>query len=148
MKIRNAEEARAWRAKLGSVTESLPDDAAAENVELLDSWRKNTAYKAGNRRRWGGSAYKCRNDHVSEEQFPPPLIPALWAAIDVSHSGTIEDPIPAARGMEYVYGLYYIDPEDGLVYLCTRTGEPDGGVIVLHYLPHELVGQYFALAEV
>ena len=49
----------------------------------------------------------------------------------------------AARSMEYTYGLYYADPEDGKVYLCTRTGEADGGTITLHYLPHELVGMYF-----
>ena len=30
-----------------------------------------------------------------------------------------------------------------MVYLCTRTGEADGGTITLHYLPHELVGLYF-----
>ena len=49
--------------------------------------------------------------------------------------------------MEYTYGLYYRDPEDALVYLCQRTGEAEGGKVVLQYLPHELVGQYFALAE-
>ena len=60
--------------------------------------------------------------------------------------GLLEDPIPAARGMEYTYGLYYRDPEDGQRYLCQRTGEAEGGKVVLQYLPHELVGQYFALA--
>ena len=33
--------------------------------------------------------------------------------------------------------------EDGNIYLCQRTGEASGGTIVLQYLPHELVGQYF-----
>ena len=32
------------------------------------------------------------------------------------------------------------------LYLCERTGEAAGGVIVLQYLPHELVGQYFSEA--
>lgn len=45
--------------------------------------------------------------------------------------------------MEYVYGLYYSDPEDNKVYLCARTGEAAGGTVVLQYLPHELVGHYF-----
>ena len=49
--------------------------------------------------------------------------------------------------MEYTYGLYYRDPEDGQRYLCQRTGESEGGKVVLQYLPHELVGQYFTLAE-
>ena len=63
--------------------------------------------------------------------------------IDVAHAGTQDDPIPAERGMEYVYGLYYADSEDGKLYLCQRTGEVTGGTVVLQYMPHELVGQYF-----
>ena len=49
--------------------------------------------------------------------------------------------------MEYTYGLYYSDPGDSKVYLCTRTGEIDGGTITLHYLPHELVGLYVEEAQ-
>ena len=45
--------------------------------------------------------------------------------------------------MEYVYGLYYLDSEDGKLYLCQRAGEAAGGTVVLHYMPHELVGNYF-----
>lgn len=37
--------------------------------------------------------------------------------------------------------------QDGNLYLCQRTGEAAGGTIVLQYLPHELVGQYFDLAN-
>ena len=45
--------------------------------------------------------------------------------------------------MEYEYGKYYLDGEDGKTYLCERIGEQAGGKIVLQYLPHELVGNYF-----
>ena len=45
--------------------------------------------------------------------------------------------------MEYQYGLYYLDPEDSKLYLCKRTGEAEGGKVILQYLPHELIGQYF-----
>ena len=63
--------------------------------------------------------------------------------IAAGQAGTVEDPIPAARGMEYEYGKYYRDPEDGKTYLCQRTGEAEEGKVVLQYLPHELTGQYF-----
>ena len=33
--------------------------------------------------------------------------------------------------------------EDGKTYKCERIGEAAGGKIVLQYLPHELVGNYF-----
>ena len=65
----------------------------------------------------------------------------LRVVINTSSPGTIDDPIPAARGMEYEYGKYYLDPEDGKKYLCKRGSET--GSIVLYYLPHELIGQYF-----
>ena len=69
--------------------------------------------------------------------------PIEFTVIDVAHAGTQDDPIPAERGMEYVYGLYYLDSEDGKLYLCQRTGEAAVGTVVLQYLPHELVGHYF-----
>ena len=65
----------------------------------------------------------------------------IFENIDAGHAGTIDNPIPAARGMEYEYGKYYLDPEDGKTYLFKR-GEETGS-IVLYYLPHELIGQYF-----
>ena len=51
---------------------------------------------------------------------------------------------PALRGIEYEYGKYYLDPEDEKTYLCKRGEET--GTIVLQYLPHELIGQYFEVA--
>ena len=68
---------------------------------------------------------------------------AIVVTQEVDHAGTQDDPIPAARGMEYEYGKYYLDGEDGKTYLCERTGEQAGGKITLQYLPHELVGNYF-----
>lgn len=65
----------------------------------------------------------------------------IFENIDSGHAGTIDNPIPAARGMEYEYGKYYLDQEDSKTYLCKRLNET--GTIVLYYLPHELIGQYF-----
>jgi hypothetical protein len=39
-----------------------------------------------------------------------------------------------------VSGLYYLDEEDGKLYVCTRSA-------TLHYMPHELIGQYFETVE-
>lgn len=87
--------------------------------------------------------YRCNQPHTSQADWKPQITPALWTRIDKSHGGGESDPIPATRGMEYVYGKYYLDPEDEKIYLCKRTGEPEGGTITLHYLPHELIGHYF-----
>lgn len=122
---------------------SLSDGEAATVPELITAWAYPVAYAEGDRRSYGGKVYKCRQAHTSQEGWKPSATPALWVVIDVAHAGTQDDPIPASRGMEYEYGKYYLDSEDGKTYLCERTGEAAGGKIVLQYLPHELVGNYF-----
>lgn len=122
---------------------SLSDGEAASVPELITAWAYPVAFAEGDRRSYGGKVYKCRQAHTSQADRTPDKTPALWAVIDAEHAGTQADPIPAARGMEYEYGKYYLDGEDGKVYLCERTGEAAGGKIVLQYLPHELVGNYF-----
>ena len=122
---------------------SLSDGEAATVPELITAWAYPVAYADGDRRSYGGKVYKCRQAHTSQADWTPDKTPNLWAVIDAEHAGTQADPIPAARGMEYEYGKYYLDSEDGKTYKCERIGEAAGGKIVLQYLPHELVGQYF-----
>lgn len=124
---------------------SLSDGEAASVPELITAWAYPVAYAEGDRRSYGGKVYKVRpgQTHTSQADWTPDKTPALWAVIDAEHAGTQDDPIPAARGMEYEYGKYYLDGEDGKTYLCERTGEQAGGKITLQYLPHELVGNYF-----
>lgn len=122
---------------------SLSDGEAASVPELITAWAYPVDYAEGDRRNYGGKVCKCRQAHTSQADWTPDKTPALWAVIDAEHAGTQDDPIPASRGMEYEYGKYYLDSEDGKVYLCERTGEQTGGKITLQYLPHELVGNYF-----
>ena len=122
---------------------SLSDGEAASVPELITAWAYPVAYAEGDRRSYGGKVYKCRQGHTSQADWTPDKTPNLWAVIDAEHAGTQADPIPAARGMEYEYGKYYLDSEDGKTYKCERIGEAPGGKIVLQYLPHELVGNYF-----
>lgn len=124
---------------------SLSDGEAATVPELITAWAYSVAYAEGDRRSYGGKVYKCRQAHTSQADWMPDKTPNLWAVIDAEHAGTQADPIPAARGMEYEYGKYYLDSEDGKTYKCERTGEAAGGKIVLQYLPHELLGNYFTV---
>ena len=135
------QQAQAIRAIIDSVTGTMEDTDAAKNPMLFLPWEADTKYSAGDRRRHDGKVYKCLQAHTSQVGWEPPSVPALWVVINTSSPGTIDDPIHAARGMEYEYGKYYLDPEDGKTYLCKR-GEETGS-IVLYYLPHELVLQYF-----
>ena len=122
-----------------------PDEQAAAVPTLYPTWKSGEAVETDDRRYYepDGRLYKCRQAHTTQADWAPDVTPAMWAVFDVTHAGTTEDPIPASRGMDYVYGKYYRDPEDSKTYLCKRTGEEEGGTINLQYLPHELVGQYF-----
>ena len=122
---------------------SLSDGEAATVPELITAWAYPVDYAEGDRRSYGGKVHKCRQAHTSQADWTPDKTPALWAVIDAEHAGTQDDPIPASRGMEYEYGKYYLDSEDGKTYKCERIGEAAGGKIILQYLPHELLGQYF-----
>lgn len=137
------EQAQEIRTSIDNVTGTMADADAAKNPMLFLPWEVNTKYEVGDRRRYDGKVYKCRQAHTSQVDWEPPAVPALWVVINTSSPGTIDDPIPASRGMEYEYGKYYLDPEDGKTYLCKRTGEATGGTVVLQYMPHELVGHYF-----
>lgn len=131
------------RPMIEQASASLSDGEAATVPELITAWAYPVAFAEGDRRSHGGKVYKCRQAHTSQADWTPDKTPALWAVIDAEHAGTQADPIPAARGMEYEYGKYYLDSEDGKTYKCERTGEAAGGKITLQYLPHELVGNYF-----
>lgn len=131
------------RPIIEQATVSLSDGEAATVPELITAWAYPVKCNEGERRSYSGKVYKCRQAHTSQADWTPDKTPALWAVIDAAHAGTQDDPIPAARGMEYEYGKYYLDVEDGKTYKCERIGEAAGGKIVLQYLPHELLGQYF-----
>lgn len=143
--------ARSLRPYIEQAAQSLSDADGLKAKALYPRWEKlvqlgSVTAPAGFRFSYGGNLYKCVNANPTfqSDWIPGNGTAALYVRIDEAHAGTLSDPIPAARSMEYTYGLYYSDPEDGKVYLCTRTGEADGGTVTLHYLPHELVGLYFA----
>ena len=148
--------AQALRPVIESVAVNLTDSEVAKSPELIMKWREHIGetVQSGDRRSDTDEAgvlrvYKVNDGmgHTTQADWAPHLTPAMWTVIDVEHVGTIEDPIPAARGMEYEYGLYYLDGEDDKTYLCAREGEQTGNKIVLQFLPHELIGQYFETAE-
>ena len=139
------QQAQTIRASMDAAAIVLTDEQAAKAPRIYPTWVAGLAVKAGDRLYYPATdrLYKAVSDHTTQADWTPDAVPALYTVIDVSHSGTQDDPIPAARGMEYEYGKYYLDSEDGKTYKCERTGEAAGGKIVLQYLPHELVGHYF-----
>lgn len=149
--------AAALRPMIEQAAKSFTDAEAAKSPELVARWADHIGEVVAPGDRMSDvdndgvlHVYRVNKGqgHTTQENWPPHSTPAMWTIINVDHAGTQDDPIPAARGMEYEYGLYYKDPEDTKLYLCERTGEAAGGKIVLQYLPHELVRQYFKEATV
>lgn len=145
------DRAREMRAATALAAQGASDEQALTMGSLYPEWAAGVAYGGEKQPSFVTrmisekmQVYRCQQPHTSQTGWEPENTPALWVAINKTNAGTQEDPIPAVRGMEYTYGLHYIDPEDGNTYLCERTGAVEGETIVLQYLPHELVGQYFA----
>ena len=120
--------------------QSLADDEALEVIGIYAEWEAGVFVKVHEKQTYGGKLYRCLQEHTTQADWTPDVTPALWAVIDEAHAGTIDDPIPAARNMEYTYGLYYLDPEDGLTYLC-QYGDMTG-TVTLAYLPHEVPSHF------
>ena len=144
-------------AFIKAARDAAPDQAAANAPEFYPAFEDvvGTYQKKGARVRYTVNdqivLYKLTCEDQTEagtlilESWNPVDASSIWTAIDIEHEGTIGDPIPAVAGMEYIYGKYYI--EGKIVYICKRIGEAEGGTIVLHYLPSQLVGQYFEIAS-
>lgn len=129
---------------------AIPDDYALDMPDLFPVWENLLAagkpLTKGTILREGEQLYRVNQESVTPQAHQPPSgvgMTAVYVPINRSNSGTLDDPIPAVRGMDYIVGKYYLDPEDSKVYLCKRLGEEDGSVITLQYLPHELIDQYF-----
>lgn len=141
------ENAKKIRLIIESAMDGVDDATALEAPTLSKYWSPGETVVPGDRRYYPPTEklYKVREGqgHITQEDWTPDITPALWSVVTISQAGTIDDPIDAVRGMEYEYGLYYLDPEDSRIYICERIGEVSGGKVILQYLPHELVGTYF-----
>ena len=144
------EKAIRMRKLIEKISDLADDEIILEAPELCPYWRIGETVIVGERRFYpdDNKLYKAIQAHTTQADWTPDITPSLWVVVAPNtEDGTLSNPITASRGMEYTYGLYYLDPEDNQVYLCQRTGEVEGNVVVLQYLPHELVGMYFVLIE-
>ena len=145
------EYAKQFRTLVEKAAQALDDADVLQMPSILPKWEDLVAvgYTVEEKQipfkfQYDGLPWKCIK---AGQNFQAQWIPGLATAsiftriAQESESGTIDNPITAARGMEYEYGKYYLDPEDGKTYLCQRQG--GSGTVTLNYLPHELVLQYF-----
>lgn len=96
--------------------------------------------KVGFKFTYGGKLYSCLqpNPTFSSAWIPDNGTESLYAVIDETHAGTLEDPIPYDGNMALESGKYY--SQDGHIYYCNRgTGNPVYNALA------DLVGLYVEL---
>ena len=95
------ERARALRPYIVKASASLEDADAVKAKELYARWAVGVAVAVGDRLLYGERLYRVTQAHTTQEGWEPDKTPAMFTVIDEEHTGTQEDPIPAAKGMEY-----------------------------------------------
>lgn len=140
--------------------DTAPDQAAVSAPEFYPAFEDvvGTYQKKGARVRYTVNDKPVLHKLTCEDQttdgtliietWNPVDAPSIWTAIDVTHAGTIDDPIPIPSEMgsfEYTWGKYYI--ENDVIYLCNREGGQEGDTYALNHKPSELIGHYFEVIE-
>ena len=131
------ERARELRKIIVKAAQSLDDNDSATNPELFDEWKPDTRYEEFHKLRYNGKVYQVNEGrgHTSQADWTPDVATSIFRRIDVTHAGTLGDPIPYDGNMEIFEGAYYT--QDGVIYLCNR----DSGTPLQHALK-DLVGIY------
>lgn len=136
--------AQALRAAMDNAAAVLTDEQATKSKALYPAWESlvGTAATIGQRFRYGETLYKVKQPHTFSAEWVPGIeTAALYDAIDETHAGTIDDPIPWAQPMQLYNGKYYIDK--GKLYECWR----DSGIALAYDLA-ALVGTYVTEVDV
>lgn len=77
------ERAKRLRALIELAAAGLADAEALEGVELFEAWAPEKEYVKGQRVRRLGQLYRLIPEtHRSQADWPPELVPAVWARVD------------------------------------------------------------------
>lgn len=66
------------RKAIVRASESLADEVATNVPELFERWESGTEYKAGDRRTYNGTLYKCLFGHTAQDDWTPDAAVSLW----------------------------------------------------------------------
>ena len=132
-------DALKYRAAIEQGAQSLDDNTALTVKTLYPEWETDTAYTAGHKVQRNDKLWRVVQAHTSQVGWEPENAASLWEAINETHSGTADDPIPYDGNMALESGKYYT--QGGMTYLCSRdTVNP------VYNALSELVGIYVEVA--
>lgn len=64
-----------------NVREAITDETALDVKDLFEEWKPDTEYKLGKRVLYEDDLYRVEQQHTSQAQYPPPMVPALYTKI-------------------------------------------------------------------
>ena len=95
------------------------DDATAIRMKAFyPEWTTATNYTTGFKVQFNGRLYKAIQAHTSQEGWKPTSAPSLWAEINETYSGSLDDAIPYNNNMALEKDKYYTQYNQ--FYLCFR----------------------------
>jgi hypothetical protein len=112
------EYAQKLRPIVEQAMQSIDGNEALTAKALYPQWAVNTAYSVGEKVQRNGKLWRVVQAHTSHTGWEPENAASLWAQINETHSGTIDDPIPYEGNMALENGKHYI--QNGVIYLCNR----------------------------
>lgn len=117
-------KATEYRAFIELAVQDRPDEEAVHFICLHPFWQIGMTAEAGKRYQHNGKLYKCKQTHMTQENWEPGIAAAsLFEEVNEINTGDDNDPIPYDGNMELIEGKVYI--QNGVKYLCTRsTGIP------------------------
>ncbi len=120
-------------------TLAVDDNTALRMKSFYPEWEAGRSYGAvyggGHKVQHGGKLWRLLQAHTSQPGWEPENAPSLWAEINETHGGTLENPIPYNGNMALENGKHYV--QNSIIYLCNRdTVNP------VHNALAELVGLY------
>lgn len=117
----------------------VDDNTALRMTEFYPEWAVNVTYSVDFKVQRNGKLWRVIQAHTSQNGWEPENAASLWAEINETHSGTIDDPIPYSGNMALENGKHYMQDYD--VYLCNRdTVNPVYNALA------DLVGLYVEIA--
>lgn len=120
-------------------TLAVDDNTALRMREFYPEWATGVSYAVDFKVQYGGRLHKALQAHTSQNGWEPAAAASLWAEINETHDGSIDDPIPYNNNMALENGKYYI--QSNVIYLCNRD------TINPVYNPlSELIGVYVEIA--
>lgn len=101
----------------------VDDNTALRMKDHYPKWAESVSYDPGFKVQYKSKLWRVRQVHTSQVGWEPDSAASLWEAINETHTGTVDDPIPYDGNMSLEADKYYF--QNGAIYLCFRdTGNP------------------------